>query len=135
MCAVNDAKRSEYNAQIANLNAELKNENQKKNAIIIARGEIQSAINLSQCAIDNISECDFGGDKILSSIKTSQQGYKDKEDYYDKYLIDCEKAINQILSEISQLTILRDSLPKDCGVCSECNPPKNNLTMGIATLR
>lgn len=123
MCAVNDAKRSEYDAQIANLSAEYENEEKKKEAIIIARGEIQSAIKLSQCVIDNMSECDFGGDKILSSIETSQQGYKDKEDYYDEYLIKCENAMNQILSEKNELVSLRNSLPKDCGSCSECNPP------------
>jgi len=135
MCAVNDAKRKEYDNQIRILDEEYDNEKEKLDDIERARGEVQSAIELAQCVVDNISLCDFGGDKILSSIETSQQGYKDKEDYYDEYVIKCNEAISEIMSEINDLKALKSALPVNCGSCNECNPPvasvpKNKLKMG-----
>ena len=131
MCAVNDAIRKQYDEKIRQLNLELDNEENKRNDLDRAKGEVQQLVDKSQCVIDNISQCDFGGDKILSSIKTSQQGYNERIDFYDDYLIKCKNAIDQITKEINETTELRNSLPKNCGVCSECCPPVKENTKGV----
>ena len=131
MCAVNDAKRQQYEQQIQQLKSELDNEENKRNDLDRAKSEVQQLVDKSQCVIDNISQCDFGGDKILSSIKTSQQGYNERIDFYDDYLIKCKNAINQITKEISETTELKNSLPKNCGACSECCPPVKIVERGV----
>jgi len=122
MCWVNDKKRSDYDEQIGVLNDEYKNEEEKLADIKKAKGEIQQAVNMCDCVKDNMAKCDFGGDKILSSITTSQLGYKNKENFYDEYKLKCEEAMEQIEAEKLEIKALRDSLPKNCGDCDECNP-------------
>lgn len=124
MCAVNDRKRSEYNVQIANLNAECEVEDSKLLDLEESKGELQQLVNEAQCAINNLGNCDFGGDKIISSVITSQKGYQERIDYYDEYIIKCRIAIDSINEEIDRIIQIRDELPTNCGSCSECSPPK-----------
>lgn len=123
MCAVNDAKRMEYDTKINELKIELNNEKNKLDDLRQAKYEIQQIIDSAQCAIDNLENCDFGGDKILSSIITSQRGYEERQDYYDEYYKLCSDAIEVITEELDQTIAIRDSIPINCGSCEECNPP------------
>lgn len=122
MCAVNDKIRSDYDAKIVNLNAECKIEESKLLDLGESKGELQQLVDEAQCAINNLENCDFGGDKIISSVITSQKGYQERIDYYDEYIIKCKAAIDTINEEIDTITKLRDALPINCGTCSECNP-------------
>lgn len=122
MCAVNDAKRAEYDTKIKSLKAEYDNEKNKLDALKKATGELKQLVDAAQCTIDNISECNFGGDKILSSVTTSQQGYNARVDYYEEYTVKCKTAMEAIEKEIEQTTALRNAVPKDCGICDECKP-------------
>lgn len=131
MCAVNDRKRSEYDAQIANLNTECEVEESKLLDLDESKGELQQLVDEAQCAINNLGNCDFGGDKIISSVITSQKGYQERIDYYDEYIIKCKEAIEAINEEIDKITKLRDALPTDCGSCSECNPPAPMMVQSL----
>ena len=125
MCTVNDNIRKEYTNKIEKLNIELESEIKKRSDINKAYIETQQLINNAQCVIDNISECNFSGDVILSSIKTSNQGYNERIDFYSKYYIECHKAVEQINKEINETTVFRDTLPENCGVCDDCIPSSN----------
>ena len=120
MCKYNDEIRNNYNTKIEKLKLEKTSEENKRSDINRACQEIRQMLNNTQCVINNISECSFGGYKILSSIKLSDQGYNERNDFYSEYYIKCQNAIEQINKEINETTLLRDTLPKNCGKCSQC---------------
>ena len=108
MCLKNDIIRRDLNEKLEELEIELLDESILKTDIETAKLEIQEIIDTAQCAIDNLSKCDFGGDKIISSVKTSQEGYQNITKYYEE--------------EIRLLKQNIINLPTNCGVCQECNP-------------
>lgn len=120
MCSINDQIRRDCDIKIENLREELKNEERKLYDIQKAKGELQQIIDEAQCAINNLGDCNFGGDTIISSVITSQQGYLDRVDYYDEYVIKIEKAKKEIKLEIEEKTRFRNQLPINCGICNEC---------------
>lgn len=120
MCAVNDEKRKRYDDKINNLKEEYIDEENKLNDLKKATEELHQLVDAAQCTIDNISDCNFGGNKILSSITISQKGYMGREDYYADYMKKCKKAMSDIKDEIRKNTKLRNALSVDCGVCDEC---------------
>ena len=127
MCSVNDKIRRDYDNKIVDLKKEYENENNKLLDLEQAKDELQQLVDAAQCAINNLSECDFGGDKILSSVTTSQQGYQERMDYYDEYMIKCRNAMDEISDEIEKVTSLRNNLSINCGSCSECITYFNNF--------
>lgn len=124
MCSVNDAKRKACDDAIANYRNELTNETTKLENLEKARGETQELVNEAQCAVDNLKNCSFGGTKILDSVKLSQQGYQERIDYYDQYIINCKNAINDIKLDIRNKIFERNNIPINCGACFECVPPE-----------
>lgn len=127
MCAVNDAKRAEYNAKITSLEAEKTNEENKLKDIERAKGELVQLVDKADCAINNIAECDFGGNNILNSVTLSKNGYNDRINYYDEYALKVTEAVNTIENEIAANVAARDALPENCGSCSECRPPEKTF--------
>ena len=121
MCKVNDEKRAGYTADIKDLQAELENENAILADLKESKKEIQKLVDEAQKAIDYLENCNFGGDKIISSVVTSHKGYKDRMAYYDEYIAKCETAIFEINDDITRITKLKDNLPKNCGYCNECS--------------
>lgn len=130
MCRTNDKIRQIYSEQIANLKKEYANENSKLEDIERAKKETKQLIDEAQRAINYLGECDLGGDKVIDSVKKSQQGYKERKNYYDEYIIKCKKAIEEINTEKQELIRVRNLLPTNCGFCSECELflNKNNNT-------
>lgn len=133
MCAVNDAKRNEYNERIANLNKELENESKILNDLNQAKEEIQQLIDKAQYAIGNLDNCDFGGDRIIVSVITSRDGYQARSNYYDEYIIKCKNAIIEINDELEEVSRMKNSLPINCGFCSTCLKMQNTTT--ISTIK
>jgi len=129
MCRVNDQKRNEYTNQINNLTIEYEAEEAKLIDLKKAKNEVQQLVEEAQCVINNIGDCDLGGDAIMSSITTSQRGYLDRIDYYDEYTIKCKNTQESISEEINVLTRLASELPANCGSCEECNPPISITTL------
>lgn len=129
MC-VNAGPRQDCLNKINSLNLELVNENKMLENLNKAKGELQNLVNEAQCAIDNLGNCDFGGTKILDSVTTSQQGYQDRMNYYDDYIIKCSAAIKGIEQDLTAAHNLLASLPVPCGVCIECCPPEDNTNGG-----
>lgn len=123
MCRVNDAIRQEYQTQIENLQNEWNNEDAKLKDLEESKEELGMLVSEAQCAIDNLSNCDFGGTKVLDSVKTSQQGYQDRIDYYDKYIMECKNAMETIEIEKNAAIAAKNALPVNCGYCEECLPP------------
>lgn len=123
MCARNDAIRKKYNEKYQILQAEHNNESDKFCDVERAKRDLQKLIDHAQGVIDQISKCNFGGDKVLSSIKTSQQGYQERMDYYNNYLEKIKEAMTKIGNEKNEAYRSMISVPRNCGVCSECNPP------------
>lgn len=122
MCLKNDIIRRDLNEKLEELEIELLDESILKTDIETAKLEIQEIIDTAQCAIDNLSKCDFGGDKIISSVKTSQEGYQNITKYYEEYHLLCRSATEEIEEEIRLLKQNIINLPTNCGVCQECNP-------------
>lgn len=120
MCIVNDTKRREYASTIERLKLEYERECFKSEDICRAKSELQEIIDIAQCAIRNLKQCDFGGTKVLSSVTTSQKGYQDRMKFYIDYLSKCEHAKEEITSEIENFNRLINSLPQNCGYCAQC---------------
>lgn len=129
MC-VNEGPREACRQKIEQLTAERLNEIEKRKDLVRAKGEIQQLLDEAKCAIDNLSNCDFGGTKILDSVTTSQQGYQERMDYYDKYIIECDRALECILFEEKEAIAEMATYPVPCGSCYECCPPEDN-TNGV----
>ena len=127
MCRNNDIKREKYNTDISKLREEYLEEYYKIAEIKIAKEEVNILVNKAQCAINNLSDCDFGSNDIISSAQISQKGYYKKLDYYDEYESKCETAMKEIDIEFEKLVNLRNSLPKNCGYCSECTAQLKNF--------
>jgi DNA repair exonuclease SbcCD ATPase subunit len=123
MCTYNAIKRNTYVEELMKLQEELKDERDILSDIELALSEVNNLINLEAEALEYIKECDFGGDKIASSITRSQKGYKDAVEYYDRYIGKSQKAILEIEEEMEAITELVRNLPENCGYCSECSPP------------
>ena len=131
MCAVNDAIRARLSSQITTLQKEQDTENAKLEDINNAKSEVNQLIDNAQCAINNLGNCNFGTDEIITSTKISQKGYYNKIDYYDEYISKCKKAIELINEEKNQLISERNALPINCGACSECCPPIESTKKGV----
>lgn len=123
MCAVNDAIRASLSSQITELQNEYNTENAKLEDINNAKTEVNQLIDNAQCAINNLSNCNFGGDEIITCVRTSQKGYFNKIDYYDEYILKCKNAMELINEEKNKLISERNALPINCGACPECCPP------------
>lgn len=130
MCAVNDSIRAGYRAEKANLESELEVEVEKKEHLEQKKEEVQQLIDEAQCAIDNLGNCNFGGDRIISSVRTSQTGYKERMDYYDEFILKCQAAIEEIETDIANKQAQINNLPVNCGSCLECCPPVPSPTLG-----
>ena len=128
MCRVNDAKRREYSIQLTNLNQEYDIETNKMIDLVDSREELQILVNKAQRAIDNLENCDFGGDRIISAVKLSQRGYKERVDYYRDYMMKCKEAMESIYEDIDRVTKLKNRLPINCGHCAEC---KNSIYYSV----
>ena len=122
MCFKNDIIRENLHSQLVSLYEEEIYEGSFFFEIKQTKAEIEEIINLAQNAINNLSNCDFGGDKIISAVRKSQEGYKNKLDYYEEYLTLCRNAREEILEEKELIEQQIRNLPKNCGVCQECNP-------------
>ena len=122
MCFKNDMIRRDLYKKIIELETELSNEGILETDIKMAKLEIQEIIDTAQCAIDNLSKCDYGGDKIISSVKTSQEGYQNIKKYCEEYHLLCRSAKEEIKEEIILLRQNANDLPINCGLCQECNP-------------
>ena len=128
MCKVNDLKRQEYQTKIDNLQKEWDNEKAKFDDLEESKEELGMLVNEAQCAIDNLSNCDFGGTKVLDSVITSQQGYRERIDYYDKYIIECKNVMETIEKERDRAIADKNALPLNCGFCEECLPPPVDMS-------
>lgn len=120
MCKVNDEKIAGYDIDINNLILDFEDEKAKLKDLVESKEELKKLVEESQHSIDYLENCNFGGDKIISSIKTSQKGYIERMAYYDEYIIKCEAAIREIDNDINEKTMLRNSLFRNCGYCDEC---------------
>lgn len=128
MCSVNDAKRQQYQTQIDNLQREWDNEDAILKDLQESKEELDLLVSEADCAIDNLSNCDFGGTKILDSVRTSQKGYQDRIKYYEEYILKCQEAKTAIDKEKTAAINAMNALPLDCGVCYECNPPEEQIS-------
>ena len=122
MCSYNEKKRKKYKNQILLLNKELTEERARLSDLESAYAEVNNLITLEDKALNYLNQCNFGGDKIVSSLKMSQKGYRDYVLYYEGYMKKCKKAILEIEDEIVAFTDLAENIPTNCGCCSECMP-------------
>ena len=128
MCSYNDNIRREFEDQINQLTVDYNWFEEKRNDIRRAIFELQNMVEYSSCTINNISECNFGGDKIISAIQTSQLGYTNRKQYYEEYLKYCMEIMEDIREKKTNLSIKKAVLPKNCGNCSECVQPVTYTT-------
>jgi len=129
MC-VNEGPRADCKERITNLGIELENEQKKRKDIVRARDEINQLLDEADCAINNLGNCDFGGTRILDSVEKSRQGYRDRKNYYEDYIVNCNNAIENILHERTQALAELANYPVPCGVCYECAPPLEDIQSG-----
>ena len=81
------------------------------------------ALTYAECVTKNLSGINLGGNKTVDSMNNCKNEINMRKKFYENELQKATNAITQVENAIEQAKQIRDSIPINCGTCSECCPP------------
>lgn len=120
MCKVTEANKAKLKSLIEQTKEEIEQEEENLKELQESKEELQELIDGTECVLDNMDKCNFGGEVIYTSMDLNHSGYQERMDYYDEYIEKVENMILLLKDELQEMEQRLSEIPDNCGMCSEC---------------
>lgn len=124
MCSVNDKKRDAIQLKINEYESKKMDLEEMKVKVEKALYENIDALTYANCVTKNLFEVDLGGKKTIDSLKECEDVITSRKNFFEVQLDNIKVSLEKIKNAIILARFDYDSIPDNCGVCSECCPPK-----------
>lgn len=128
MCKVTEANKAELKSLIEQTKEEIKQEEENLKELQESKEELQELIDGTECVLNNMDKCNFGGEIIYTSMDLNHSGYQDRMDYYNEYIEKVETMISLLKEELQEMRKKLSEIPDNCGTCFEC---RNRFNISI----
>lgn len=124
MCSVNDKIREKIRSRIDGYNTTKSGLEEVKKKVEAALLDNHEALNYAKCVTTNLDGINLGGNQTIDSVSECKSSIDARIEFFNGQLKNINDAIKKLEEAIKNAENEYNNVPIDCGVCSECCPPK-----------